>query len=139
MKNIKFLYIISFISILTLFLTVVLVNYLSINLDTIDTTTPTPITKINKKIKTIEVLPTSSSYPNNNLPTSPSISNTIIPTSNPLSTRCIIMVDNTKYDVTVFKNSHSGGDIFKCGQDMTADFWGQHGQKQLNLIQKYRI
>lgn len=62
------------------------------------------------------------------------------PTQPPTTaTGCIIVIDGGRYDVTAFRGSHSGGDIFSCGQDMSQTFWGQHGQKQLSTMQKYRI
>lgn len=42
-------------------------------------------------------------------------------------TRCLITVNGQTYDVTDFRNQHSGGDIFDCGDDMTATFNGEHG------------
>ncbi|MEK7165682.1 MAG: hypothetical protein AAB874_02645, partial [Patescibacteria group bacterium] len=32
-----------------------------------------------------------------------------------------------QYDVTPLKSTHSGGDIFQCGTDMTAVYQKQHG------------
>ncbi len=52
---------------------------------------------------------------------------------------CIISVDGQKYDVTVFKNRHSGGDMFECGQDMSQTFHNQHNQDYLRLMTRYRI
>lgn len=46
---------------------------------------------------------------------------------------CIITIDGTKYDVTIFRNIHSGGDIFACGTDMSAVF---HQQHNLNVLKK---
>lgn len=64
------------------------------------------------------------------------------PTSPPAPTadnRCIIVVSGSRYDVTQFRNMHSGGNIFSCGADMTATFWGQHNQATLDRMAQYRI
>jgi len=53
--------------------------------------------------------------------------------------RCIVTVDGVKYDVTQFRNQHSGGDIFQCGTDMSAIFHGQHSNSYLQKMQQYRI
>lgn len=72
---------------------------------------------------------------------------TSVPTTKPIvvaptvavDTRYIIVVDGQKYDVTVFKNRHSGGDIFNCGTDMSTIFHDQHNQKFLNQMGPYKI
>jgi hypothetical protein len=52
---------------------------------------------------------------------------------------CVITVRGDKYDVTEFRNKHKGGNIFKCGEDMTDAFNKQHGEKQLKELQKYKL
>lgn len=54
------------------------------------------------------------------------------PTPDPLAGHCIVTIKGQKYDVTDFKNTHSGGDIFVCGTDMTNTFFGQHNQRLLD-------
>ncbi len=44
---------------------------------------------------------------------------------------CWVIVDGKKYDVTVYRNEHSGGDIFVCGTDMSAVYHEQHGPKTI--------
>jgi cytochrome b involved in lipid metabolism len=61
------------------------------------------------------------------------------PTAKPPSNRCIIVIQGVKYDVTDFRNIHSGGNIFKCGTDMTNIFFGQHNSSTLSAMAKYRI
>jgi hypothetical protein len=56
----------------------------------------------------------------------------------PAKTTCIITVDGKKYDVQPLRSSHSGGDIFVCGTDMSDVFHGQHGDN-LRMIQKYLV
>ncbi|MDD2823212.1 MAG: hypothetical protein PHQ59_03975 [Candidatus Daviesbacteria bacterium] len=53
--------------------------------------------------------------------------------------KCIITVDNTKYDVTQYRTIHSGGDIFKCGTDMTTIFYKRHSAKLLQQMSQYKI
>lgn len=55
------------------------------------------------------------------------------------SDRCIIFIDGSGYDLTEFRKSHSGGDIFTCGADMSAIFWQQHDQAHLDQLSRYRI
>lgn len=57
----------------------------------------------------------------------------------PETERCVISIRGQKYDVSLFRNNHPGGNIFKCGEDMTDAFNKQHGEKQLQQIQKYKI
>ncbi|KKR31493.1 MAG: hypothetical protein UT63_C0068G0003 [Candidatus Gottesmanbacteria bacterium GW2011_GWC2_39_8] len=56
-----------------------------------------------------------------------------------VDTRCIITIDSVRYDITQFRNIHSGGDIFDCGTDMSRSFWKKHGQLELSTLQRYRI
>jgi len=71
--------------------------------------------------------------------TSPSVApispvTTVVPRN-----RCIVMVNGKRYDVTSFRNKHSGGDIFVCGTDMTAAFNSQHGSGTLNQMAPYLV
>ncbi len=54
-------------------------------------------------------------------------------------TRCIISVDGTSYNITDFRQEHSGGDIFTCGADMSATFHGQHDTQMLQKMNRYKI
>lgn len=63
-------------------------------------------------------------------------------TSSPINTKsnqCIVTIDSVQYDVTTFKNMHSGGDIFVCGTDMSQTFWAEHSARELRQMQRYRI
>lgn len=51
---------------------------------------------------------------------------------------CIITISGKSYDVTTLQNSHSGGNVFKCGTDMTALYNGKHGTG-LNRMAPYLI
>lgn len=57
----------------------------------------------------------------------------------PADSRCIIEVNGMRYDVTQFRAIHSGGDIFRCGQDMTQTFYSKHSDTTLEQMKPYRI
>lgn len=52
--------------------------------------------------------------------------------------KCIITIQAAEYDVTDFRYKHDGGDVFKCGEDMTKAFQGAH-KGYLPMIEKFRI
>jgi hypothetical protein len=52
--------------------------------------------------------------------------------------KCIIEISGQKYDVSKLKNTHSGGNIFRCGSDMSVEFQKQH-RMNLEMIEKYKI
>lgn len=54
------------------------------------------------------------------------------------TSQCIITIQGEQYDVTQFQNLHPGGNIFRCGTDMTSDFENQHGN-DLDRIKPYKI
>jgi len=53
-------------------------------------------------------------------------------------TTCIITVDGQKYDVESLRDTHTGGDVFQCGTDMSDVFHGKHGNN-LQMIQRYLV
>ncbi|MBI2465185.1 cytochrome b5 domain-containing protein [Candidatus Shapirobacteria bacterium] len=65
--------------------------------------------------------------------------NTQAPPQPVADNRCIIAIDGVRYDVSVFRNQHSGGDIFSCGTDMSAIFHGQHPNSFLQRMAQYKI
>jgi cytochrome b involved in lipid metabolism len=73
------------------------------------------------------------------------ISNKVVVTAtNPPATvvpdnRCIVTVSGNRYDVTSYRNSHSGGNIFTCGVDMTSVFKSQHSSGTLKQMSPYLI
>lgn len=75
-------------------------------------------------------------------PTPPPISRAAPkPTSTPKPTeanRCIVTVQGKRYDVTSLRKTHSGGNIFTCGKDMTTTFTAQHGTN-INMLKQYLI
>lgn len=52
--------------------------------------------------------------------------------------KCIITLSGALYDVTSLQNSHSGGNIFTCGTDMTAVYMSEHGGN-LSRMARYKI
>ena len=65
----------------------------------------------------------------------------VVPTTPPVvvDNRCIVTIDGGRYDVSQFRNLHSGGDIFQCGTDMSAIFHGQHDSSYLSRMSQYKI
>lgn len=53
-------------------------------------------------------------------------------------TGCIITLFGLQYDVTSLQSSHSGGDIFVCGTDMSAKYQSAHGTN-VNRMQPYLV
>jgi len=51
---------------------------------------------------------------------------------------CIITIQGSSYDVTDFRTEHTGGDVFKCGEDMTQVFKGAH-KSYLPMIAKFKV
>ena len=54
------------------------------------------------------------------------------------SVKCIITILGEQYDVTKLQRSHSGGNVFECGTDMTSVYEGEHGT-DLWRIQPYKV
>ena len=54
------------------------------------------------------------------------------------SATCIITIDGQKYDVESLRDTHTGGDVFQCGTDMSDVFHGKHGNN-LQMIQRYLV
>jgi len=71
----------------------------------------------------------------------PSIAPPVAPTQTPTPKPqgCLVQIDGVKYEITSLLRSHSGGNIFTCGTDMSAIFWGRHNQKILRMMEKYKI
>jgi cytochrome b involved in lipid metabolism len=54
------------------------------------------------------------------------------------TTGCIVTIFGTTYDVTSLRGSHPGGDIFKCGTDMSNSYKSEHGTN-VSMLQKYIV
>lgn len=51
---------------------------------------------------------------------------------------CIITLFGQQYDTTNLRKTHSGGDVFKCGTDMTSVYQNKHGSN-VSMMQPYLI
>ncbi len=51
---------------------------------------------------------------------------------------CIITVSGQKYNVDELRVIHAGGDVFKCGTDMTESYKDQHGSS-VRRLQRYIV
>ena len=79
--------------------------------------------------------------PNTTTTTNEQVTQTASPTTigaTTAATACIVTISGSKYDVTPLRSTHSGGDIFQCGTDMTVMYQQQHGSN-LRMIQPYLI
>jgi uncharacterized caspase-like protein len=52
--------------------------------------------------------------------------------------QCAVTLFGKQYDVTNLRNTHSGGNIFNCGTDMTAVYQSRHGTN-MSRMQQYLI
>lgn len=64
---------------------------------------------------------------------------TIAPTLTPKPLGCVIQIDGISYEITSLRQTHSGGDVFQCGTDMSALFWKKHSSRILQIMQQYKI
>lgn len=120
---------------------------------TIIAPTPTPIIVKKQVVKKVTRFATGAPTTNNKVASSATTQNQTQPTQPvtqpatpqqpappaPVPSGCIITLDGGSYNVTSLQKSHSGGDIFNCGSDMSATFWGKHGQGIFSKMQQYRI
>lgn len=67
----------------------------------------------------------------------PSVSPSPSPSPTP-SNHCIITLFGKQYDVTTLLSTHSGGNVFTCGTDMTMVYQSQHGT-DLTRMQPYLV
>lgn len=51
---------------------------------------------------------------------------------------CIVTLFGKQYDVTTLQQTHSGGNIFNCGTDMTVTYQGKHGTN-MSRMQQYLV
>lgn len=76
----------------------------------------------------------------NSLTPSSTTSTSTDTTSSNTSGKCIVTISGSQYDVTKLRSTHSGGDIFVCGTDMTNSFFSQHNSRLLNnQMSRYKI
>lgn len=89
-----------------------------------------------------EFAPVATSVPASVAPVPTSVATVVpapAPTEPPSSNRCIIAISGSNYDVTEYRNIHSGGDVFACGTDMTAAFLSQHPASFLQKMAQYKV
>ena len=143
---IKKIYILSKLTLIGFLLVVVISNF-SVPKDNrqqaIDYPIPTPVVIVNKIVKKVVKYVTPAPITNNEAviyaTSQPQLAKaTSQPTAGPVPA-CVVTIDGTKYNVSVFRNIHSGGDIFRCGADVSNEFWGRHNQRQLNQMSQYKI
>lgn len=91
----------------------------------IEKVTPTPVVKVIKKVITVT--------------SSLSAEPTKVVAQPTVDQRCLVVVDGVSYDFSVFKNIHSGGDIFECGTDMSQTFHNEHPNSFIRKMAKYKI
>lgn len=108
--------------------------------------TPSPTSKINPSPTqtAIRTGTKAAIKPNSTIPTSlPSqvvrgAQTSAANTSTSNTNNCIITLSGQQYDVTTLRQTHSGGDVFQCGADMTAVYQKKHGSN-LSMMQKYLV
>lgn len=127
--------------ILKVLFVVSLLNFLIFLLLSLRPVKPTQPSNRQTSLKIVTVSPTPTIILKSSGMTTPTpiINNKLTVTSPTPDTRCLITIDGKKYDISVFRNTHSGGDIFKCGQDMTSVFNQQHPDSYLSNLQIYLV
>lgn len=106
---------------------------------TLSSPPPAPLPAITISPSLTPAVPTPT--PTKTVTTSPTAKPTITatPTVNPLAGHCLITIDSVRYDVTNFRNQHSGGDVFTCGADLSQLFHDRHSNKFLDIMAQFRI
>lgn len=87
--------------------------------------TPTPVLV---KPKITPQLTTESPAPLTQTPANPSTS--------AVNDQCLVTIDGMKYNVAELRKTHSGGDVFQCGTDMTQIFYSRHDKSYLGKLQR---
>lgn len=89
----------------------------------------------------VTVQPTPTNTPAKTITVTPPAKPTVVvtPTPNPLAGHCLITIDSVRYDVTNFRNQHSGGDVFTCGADLSQLFHDRHSNRFLDIMAQFRI
>lgn len=144
----KIFYTLSAMALFNLMIVIVLANYPisktlnekvqgSETFETLVLPSPTPIIIRRQVVKKITVFATNAPVTTKTMTTTQPVTQPAPPA--PVPSGCIITLDGASYNVTNLQKSHSGGDIFNCGSDMSATFWGKHGQSIFSKMQQYRI
>jgi len=133
MKPLSLLVLASFVNLFIIVIVVSLGPKKTTSTVAVPVVTPAPTRQVIRKQVIVTVTPKPTAVVIQKSPTT-------IPTATPAQdNRCLVTVDGVKYDVTSFRQTHSGGNIFNCGSDMSQTFWGQHGAKILSQMAKYKI
>jgi len=83
--------------------------------------------------------PTANSAPTSAPTITPDPTPAPAPTPAPVNS-CIITISGKKYGISELIKTHSGGNVFKCGQDNTSIFFSKHNQAWLDSrMAKYKI
>lgn len=61
------------------------------------------------------------------------------PTPTPAASGCVVTIDGASYNITSLVKSHSGGNVFKCGTDMSGTFNGASPRHKISWMTKYKI
>lgn len=72
------------------------------------------------------------------IPTSTSVMNSLPNQGVSSANSCIVTLFGKQYDVTTLRTTHSGGNIFNCGTDMSAVYQGRHGTN-MSRMQQYLV
>lgn len=112
------------------------------------TTTPLPTQRKTQVVKAKTTDPFAVIFSQKELPQQKVISvpsqntgqvNNQAPAAPTADSRCVIVIDGGRYDVSAFRNQHSGGNVFSCGTDMSAIFHGEHPNSFLQKMARYKI
>lgn len=84
------------------------------------------------------VIPTTK--PSTKTPASAALTNSPVATAQQATNpnACIVTLFGKQYDVTTLRSTHSGGNIFSCGTDMTTVYQNRHGT-DMSRMQQYLV
>lgn len=100
--------------------------------------TPSPSPVASSPLPSISVNP-SSTPQSSVVPKQSTTPKPTVVSQSPKQAGCVVQIDGFSYEITSLRQTHSGGDVFKCGTDMSALFWKKHDQGILQIMQKYKI
>jgi hypothetical protein len=69
----------------------------------------------------------------------PTVAATPAATATPVATGCIVTINGSSYNITSLVKSHSGGNVFKCGTDMSSIFSGASPRHNISWMTRYKI
>lgn len=83
--------------------------------------------------------PTTTSAPTPTVVATPKPTVAATPTPTPAASGCIVTINGASYNITSLVKSHSGGNVFKCGTDMSSTFTGASPRHNISWMTKYKI